>query len=101
MSNYFVTVDQLSINFPLKAKKSVIKKIESLDKQLRLSEVLGGNQKAKALNHYSEAISYYDNQIKFMWNTKKKLKDYCCILVQRALKLGRALVLFLGMNLIG
>lgn len=43
-----------------------------LDKDLKLSEIFGDSDKAKALNHYSEAIGYYDGKIKIMWNEKKK-----------------------------
>lgn len=41
-------------------------------KDLRLSKIFGGSDKARALNYYSEAVSYYNGQIKFMWNEKKK-----------------------------
>lgn len=43
-----------------------------LDKELKLSEIFGGSDKAKALNYCSEAISYYDNKIKIMWSDRKK-----------------------------
>lgn len=43
-----------------------------LDKDLKLSEIFGDSDKAKALNYYSEAIGYYDGKIKIMWNEKKK-----------------------------
>lgn len=71
MTKYFVTVDQASINLPIN-KMGGMNTALQLDKELKLSEIFGGSDKAKALNHYSEAIGYYDNKIKIMWSDQKK-----------------------------
>lgn len=71
MTKYFVTVDQVSINIPINKMGGMITALQ-LDKELKLSKVFGGSDKAKALNYYSEAIGYYDNKIKIMWSDKKK-----------------------------
>lgn len=71
MTKCFVTVDQVSINLPIN-KMGGMNTALQLDKELKLSEIFGGSDKAKALNHYSEAIGYYDNKIKIMWSDKKK-----------------------------
>lgn len=70
-TKYLVTVDQVSINFPIN-KMGGMNTARQLDKELKLSEILGNSDDAKALNHYSEAIGYYDRQVKMMWNDKKK-----------------------------
>lgn len=71
MTKYFVTVDQVSINIPIN-KMGGTNTALKIDKELKLSEIFGGFDKAKALNHYAEAIGYYDNKIKIMWNDNKK-----------------------------
>ncbi|MCP9330318.1 replication initiation factor domain-containing protein [Lactobacillus kefiranofaciens subsp. kefirgranum] len=71
MTEYFVTVDQVSINFPIN-KMGGMNTALQLDKELKLSKIFGDSNKSKALNHYSDAIGYYDGKIKFMWNDKKK-----------------------------
>ncbi len=71
MTKYFVTVDQVSINIPINKMGGMITALQ-LDKELKLSKVFGGSDKAKALNYYSEAIGYYNNKIKIMWSDKKK-----------------------------
>lgn len=73
MTKYFITVDQVSINIPIN-KMGGMNTALQLDKELKLSEIFGGSDKAKALNYYSEAISYYDNKIKIMWSDKKKIQ---------------------------
>ncbi|MBD5429852.1 replication initiation factor domain-containing protein [Lactobacillus sp.] len=70
MAQYYVTVDQVSINFPI-GKMGGLNTALEIEKELHLAEILGGSDKAKALNHYSEAIAYYDGKIKIMWNVKK------------------------------
>lgn len=71
MTKYFVTVDQVSINIPINKMGGMITALQ-LDKELKLSKIFGGSDKAKALNYYSEAIGYYDNKIKIMWSDQKK-----------------------------
>lgn len=73
MTKYFITVDQVSINIPIN-KMGGMNTALQLDKELKLSEIFGGSDKAKALNYCSEAISYYDNKIKIMWSDKKKIQ---------------------------
>ena len=63
-----MTVDQASINFPI-GKMGGLNTALQIEKELHLAEILGGSDKAKALNHYSEAITYYNGKI--MWNVKK------------------------------
>lgn len=70
-TKYFVSVDQVSINFPVN-KMGGLNTALQVAKDLRLSKIFGGSDKARALNFYSEAVSYYNGQIKFMWNEKKK-----------------------------
>lgn len=70
MAKYYVTVDQASINFPIN-KMGGLNTALKIEKKLHLAEILGGSDKAKALNHYSEAIVYYNGKIKIMWNEKK------------------------------
>lgn len=70
MAKYYVTVDQASINFPI-GKMGGLNTALQIEKELHLAEILGGSDKAKALNHYSEAIAYYNGKIKIMWNVKK------------------------------
>ena len=71
MTKYFVTVDQASINFPIN-KMSGLNTALQVAKDLHLSKIFGSADKTKAMNYYSEAFGYYNNQIKFMWNDKKK-----------------------------
>lgn len=71
MTKYFVTVDQASINFPIN-KMSGLNTALQIAKDLHLSKIFGSVDKTKAMNYYSEAFGYYKNQIKFMWNDKKK-----------------------------
>lgn len=71
MTKYFITVDQVSINIPINMMGGMNTALQ-LDKELKLSEIFGGSDKAKALNYCSEAISYYDNKIKIMWSDRKK-----------------------------
>ncbi|WP_405076466.1 replication initiation factor domain-containing protein [Ligilactobacillus acidipiscis] len=71
MTKYFVTVDQVSINFPINKMGGLNTALE-IDEDLKLSEIFGGSEKAPALNHYSEAIAYYGGKVKVMWSEKKK-----------------------------
>lgn len=70
-TKYFVSVDQVSINFPVN-KMGGLNTALQVAKDLRLSKIFGGSDKARAMNYYSEAVSYYNGQIKFMWNENKK-----------------------------
>ena len=68
--NYLVSVDQVTINFP-KNKYGEIKPASEIDKELNLTKIFGPPNNSKALNHYSEAISYYDGQIRVMWSNER------------------------------
>lgn len=71
MTKYFVTVDQVSINLPIN-KMGGMNTALQVAKDLKLSKIFGGSDKTKALNHYSNAIGFYNGQIKLMWSEKKK-----------------------------
>lgn len=73
MTKVYVTVDQVSINFPVGEMGSLNTALKIVE-DLHLNEIFGGSDKAKALNFYSEAFGFYKNQIKFMWNPKKKVQ---------------------------
>lgn len=71
MDKYFVTVDQVSINFPVNAMGGTNTALV-ISKELHLPEIFGESEKATALNFYNSAISYYQGQVKLMWNDRRR-----------------------------
>ncbi|MBP2057305.1 hypothetical protein J2Z60_000469 [Lactobacillus colini] len=72
MTKIFATVDQVTINLPYIDKFSGQDSAITYAEKLHLEEVLGEMNKGRGLNYYSEAITFYKNQVKIMWNDKRK-----------------------------
>lgn len=72
MSKIYATVDQVTINLPYIDKFDGQDSAITYAKKLHLEEVLGEMNRGKGLNHYSDAITFYKNQVKLMWNNKRK-----------------------------
>lgn len=64
-----VNIDQCTINFPVYDKpfSTVIRIIDSL----AFNQIFGDSEKVKAMNHYDEAIGFYNGQIKLMWSDER------------------------------
>ncbi|MHC5520319.1 hypothetical protein [Limosilactobacillus vaginalis] len=65
----FVNIDQCTVNFPVYDKpfNTVVRVIEDL----KFEKIFGNSENVKAMNHYDEAIGFYNGQIKIMWSTRK------------------------------
>ena len=72
MTKIYATVDQVSISLPYIDKFSGQDSAITYAEKLHLEEVLGEMNRGKGLNHYSNAVTFYKNQVKIMWNDKRK-----------------------------
>lgn len=64
----FVKVDQCTVNFPVDDEP--FENVKKIIKDLRFEDILGDDSKVKPLNHYDEAIGFYNGQIKIMWSSR-------------------------------